>query len=77
MALRDYKIPATVTTTHFDRGFVKALDADGIDYFIFHNAVDMMGRHDFADLRMGSRVRLTPIQHPRGWRGIEVEILDL
>jgi len=74
---RDHKITATVSLLRFDRGYAKALDAHGVEYFIFHNAVETMGQHDFGDLQIGSHVRLMPIDHPRGRRGIEVEIVEI
>jgi len=63
------------TITSICGGYVYALDDWGTRYFIFHNAVAQMGRWGFVDLRQGSRVELTPIDHPKGARGIEVEIL--
>lgn len=55
-----------------------AIDEWACEYFIFHKSIEMMGRHSFHDLRIGSRVRLTPIGDGKGgWRGIEVEIKDL
>lgn len=71
------KIHATVIETHVERGYVFAEDANGIRYFIFERGVEIMGTHYFDELQFGSRVKLTPIFHPKGPRGIEVEILSL
>ena len=70
----DGKIDASIIRK-FD-SYAFALDAFGQEYFIYHNNVEMMGRHGFDDLRTGSTVRLTPIlENRKGWRGIEVEIV--
>lgn len=77
MALIDPRRRATVRL--IKDGYVLALDdADyAVHYFIFHNAVQATGRYSFGDLRVGSQVRLLPIDHPKGPRGIEVEILEV
>lgn len=69
------KIDATVVDKHDWHLF--ADDAAGFRYFIFHNAVSELRGLSFYDLVVGSRIRLTPIAHPKGARGIEVEIISL
>ncbi len=69
------RIDATITSVEGYHAF--AIDDWGTRYFIFHSAVERMGRYSFADLVRGSRVRLTPIQHPKGPRGIEVQVLSI
>jgi hypothetical protein len=69
------KIPATVTRVYDT--YVLAMDAWACEYFILYTAVETMGRWGFPDLRIGSNVKLTPIEHPKGWRGIDVEIVEL
>ena len=74
----DGKIPATVTLTRMDRGYVIAQSPlSGVEYFIFYNAVEYTGEFTFEQLELGSSVRLRPILHPRGPRGIEVEIVNV
>jgi len=55
----------------------KAIDANGVDYFIFVNAIELSSYLTMDDLRIGSQVWLTPIMHPKGMRGIEVEIKEI
>ena len=62
------------TVTHVSASYVIALNDWGRSYFVFHSAVSPIGRYSFSDLQVGSKVRLTPIDHPKGDRGIEVEI---
>lgn len=69
------RIPATVTWV--GNGFVHAADEHGQTYFIHPTGVETTGRWNFDDLWVGSKVILTPIQHPKGWRGIEVRIVDV
>jgi len=52
-------------------------DAAGFRYFVFHNAVSQLRGLSFYDLCAGSVIMLTPIDHPKGKRGIEVEIVAL
>lgn len=73
----DGKLNATITTVRPDRGFAHAIDEWGISYFIFHSAIEMTGSYSFEDLTVGSSVRLRPIDHPKGPRGIEVEIVNV
>lgn len=73
--LNDGKIAATVVSTH--GSYVLADDADGTRYFILYNAIERTGAYDFEYLEFGAKVRLTPIAHPKGWRGIDVEIVEL
>lgn len=55
-----------------------AIDEYACEYFIYCKSIEMMGRYSFRDLQIGSRVRLTPIGDGKGgWRGIEVEIIEL
>lgn len=68
------RILATVTSTH--GSYVRAMDDWGATYFVLFNAVQQTGRFGFADLQPGSRVRLTAIEHPKGLRGIEVEVVS-
>lgn len=72
----DGKIPATIVRV--GDWHVIAIDEYACEYFIFYKAVEQMGRFNFHDLKIGSRVRLTAIEDGRsGWRGIEVEIVEL
>jgi hypothetical protein len=71
------KVEATVTYVADQFGYVLATDDVGNKYFCFHNAFERRGRLSFDDLQYGSRVRLRPVQAPRGLRGIEVEILTV
>lgn len=66
---------ATITEKHDWHAF--AIDDVGFRYFIFHNVVSKLRGLSFYDLCVGSVVRLTPIEHPKGSRGIEVEIEQL
>ena len=52
-------------------------DDAGFRYFVYCKAVSELRGLSFYDLVVGSRVKLTPIEHPKGPRGIEVEILTL
>ena len=69
------RIPATVTWV--GDGYVHVIDDHGQTYFVFHNAVEQTGRWSFDDLWIGSKVILTPIQHPKGWRGLDVKIVEV
>lgn len=73
--MRDGKVTATVVTKADWHLF--ADDAAGFRYFVFHNAVSTLRGLSFYDLVAGSVIRLTPILHPKGHRGIEVEIVSL
>lgn len=64
------------TVTQVSPSFVLALDAWGVTYFVLFNAVQATGAYGFSDLRYGSQVELTPIDHPKGKRGIEVRIVQ-
>lgn len=63
--------------TQLEAGYAFALDDWGTRYFIFHNACQQTGHYGFSDLVRGSIVRLTPIEHPNGPRGIEVEVVEI
>lgn len=73
--MADDRITATVMQSFPSHAL--ALDDWGVTYFILYNAVQTTGQYAFADLRVGSQVRLTRIDHPKGPRGIEVEVLAL
>lgn len=68
-----------ITATVVDKAdwHLFADDAMGRRYFVFHNAVSELRGLSFYDLVEGSTITLTPIEHPKGLRGIEVEILSL
>jgi len=63
------------TITDLRESYALALDDWGTTYFIFHTALQQTGQYGFTDLRLGTRVALTPIDHPKGARGIEVEVV--
>lgn len=65
---------ATIVELHDWHAF--AQDDAGFRYFIFHNAVATTGQWCFDDLRQGSVVAMTVIEHPKGLRGIEVDIIQ-
>lgn len=67
----------TATITHIDVFHAFALNEMGVSYFIRSTAISPVGRWGFAHLRVGSTVRLTPIDHPKGPRGIDVEIIEI
>ena len=69
------KVRATVTKKEDWHLF--ADDAAGFRYFVFHNAVSELRGLSFYDLVEGSVIDLLPISHPKGARGIEVEIVSL
>lgn len=71
------KVCATVTTDRDARGYVMAIDAAGNEFILREQAVHVVGQHTFLDLRVGSKVSLTPIPDPKGLRGTEVQILEL
>lgn len=73
----DHKVHATILIVDWARAFARAIDAHGHEFFIFSNAIEQTGRYRFEDLRTGTTVKLTPIDHPKGLRGIEVQILEL
>jgi len=54
-----------------------AIDAMGVRYFILYSAIEMTCQYTLEDLTIGSPVWLRPIEHPKGWRGIEVEIKEI
>lgn len=74
---RDYKVQATIHWIHPERKFCKAVDPHGVEYFIFHSAFQATDYRDIGDVEIGTHVRLTPIDHPRGRRGIDVEIVEI
>jgi cold shock CspA family protein len=73
------RLRGVVTTVQ--PGYVFALvdagAAGSLSVFIHRFACQRTGSFDFTDLREGSRVELTIIDHPRGLRGIEVRIITL
>jgi len=69
------KILATILTLH--ESFAMALDQDGVEYFIFHSAIEQTSPYAFDDLQIGSHVYGTPIVHPKGMRLIEVQVREL
>jgi hypothetical protein len=73
----DGKVDASIINVFDHHAF--ALDAFGQEYFIYRNALGVTQQHGFDELRVGSTVRLRPIDNGRrGWmrRGIEVEIIS-
>jgi len=77
----DGKILATILSLHGGderTGYThaKAIDPGGVEYFIFYNALQASRYETLDDLQIGSLVWGTPIEHPRGWRLIEVEIKE-
>lgn len=58
-------------------GFVFALNDYGTSYLIHPSGVQTTGQFNYHDLVIGSKVELTPIEHPKGPRGIEVKILEV
>lgn len=72
----DHKVRATIT----DRQpwHCIATDGNGVRYFLNYKSCEATGLYDFEDLQVGSKVKLTPIMAPgKGFRGIEVQILEL
>lgn len=75
MRIRE-KIRATVTRRV--ETYAIATDANGNEYFLNYSCCEQMGKYEFEDLVMGSKIKLTPIEDPgRGLRAIEVEIVEL
>lgn len=70
-------VVVTVDRVDPARYFAKAVDGAGVDYFIYGSALATTGRWGFADLRIGSRVRGIAIDHPKGARLIEVDVIEL
>lgn len=76
------KITVTVASVHGGDernapSYVKALDSQGVQYFIFYNAIEHMRGLSIDDLDIGSQIDGIPIDHPKGRRLIEVEIREL
>ena len=71
------KTVASVTYVDPAYRYVHARDDHGLSYFVFHSAFELMGRWDIADLQVGSQIKLTPIDHPKGLRGVDVEIVSI
>ena len=76
------KILATIVSTHggdarTQTTHAHAIDADGVRYFIFCNAIECTSPYTLEDLQVGSHVYGTPIQHPKGWRLLEVQVREL
>jgi len=67
--------PIEATIAYVETFHAFADDACGVRYFLYSNAFETTGQYGFAHLRPGTRVRFTPIVHPRGPRGIGVRIL--
>lgn len=75
---RDWKVQATIYRIDPERRFCHAVDPYGVEYFIFHNAFQATDYRDITHVEIGTHVRLTPIENPgRGFRGIEVEIVEI
>lgn len=72
----DSRVLATVTRTAHDRGYVIATDAAGVDYFCYRQNWVTFGGGSLDDCVIGSRVRLTPIEGPKGKRGIEIAVVE-
>lgn len=70
------KVSATITVRQPWHAI--ATDAYGVDYFLNYKSCQQLGRYQFNDLEIGSKVKLTPIEAERGkFRGIEVEIVEI
>lgn len=54
-----------------------ALDAHGRRYFIFMNAIEQTDGHTLDDYQIGTQVFGTVIEHPKGWRLIEVRTREI
>jgi len=74
---RDWKVLVTIHWIHPERSYCKALNPDGVEYFIFYNAFQATDYRDIGDVEIGTQVKGTPINHPRGPRLIEVEIVEI
>jgi hypothetical protein len=75
---RDWKVTATIHRIDPERRYCHAIDSHGVEYFIFYNAFQTTDYRDITHVEIGTHVRLTPIENPgRGFRGIEVEIVEI
>ena len=71
------KLTGTVVEVHPFHAFALVEHGDNsYRYFLYSTAFSPIGRWSWADVTEGTTVRFTPIVHPKGDRGIEVEILD-
>lgn len=72
-----YQVQATVHWIDPLRRYVRAIDPHGAEYFIFYNAFQTTDYRDIGHVELGTHVRGTLIEHPRGRRLIEVEIVEI
>lgn len=72
----DDRVTATVTYVDPAYRYCRATDADGHDYFIFHNAFAATDYRDISDVVIGTVVKLSVIEHPKGLRGVDVAIVS-
>lgn len=63
------------TVTYLCNGHAFATDEFGVSYFLLPSHFEYSNPAGFADLRIGTIVHLTPIDHPKGKRGLEILIL--
>ena len=67
-----HAIRVSAHITHLFDGHAFATDEFGVTYFILPSHFEQSQPAAFADLRLGSEVLFTPIQHPKGKRAIEI-----
>lgn len=75
MAYNDGKLTATVTRA--EDYYAIATDAYGVTYFLYSRYFDHTGAYDFEDVRIGTVVKFIPTEGPRGFRGVDVEIVSI
>lgn len=71
--LRPGRVEAIVTALYEHHAFAR--DDFGVTYFLYRSGFEYSNPAAFEDLRIGSIVHLTAIDHPRGKRGIEILIV--
>ncbi len=64
------RVEGIVTTLFQSHAF--ATDEFGVNYFILPSHFEQSQPAAFADLRRGSVVMFTPIDHPKGKRALEI-----
>lgn len=67
------QIDATVTRS--ETSYCLALDEYGRTYLCPAQNFQTSTHYGFAHVRVGTIVRLTPVEGPKGWRGLEVRIV--